>query len=135
MNIDRIDPWSGRQTNVPFYSTYLSFPWLTVKLKSHLYSGFGDGDNGGRNSNNRGALSVNQQIDFVMTATFSVIAIGDYFAPHGLVQLVEQHKRDYYISALEEHYQKYNKFMDKAIWFKGQQIEIDIHGRIAGEVR
>jgi cytoskeletal protein RodZ len=154
MNIDAVDPWNGQKTKVPYYSTYLSFPWITVLLKGNLFDDIlvenddNDGDNsvndnkiGSSNQENRadnrssgGALSQAQKFDLVFMATLLTTSLGDRFAPHGLVKLIQKGKKKEYIHALEKHYRDYGDYMDKAVWFKGQQIYINLDGSYAAAV-
>jgi len=139
MNIDRINPWTKSKTNVPFYSTYLSLPWVSVILKSHLDDSIYNGSDGG--GGNRGTrLSKRQQFDIIITATTWTMFLGDYFSPHGLIKLIENEEDDAdnvaamkYINALDEYYENYGDFMEKANWFKGQMIYINIDGTISSE--
>lgn len=132
MSVDRIDPWTGENTKVSYFSTYLSFPWITVLLKSHLQDGIEVREDKG--GNNRGALSVNQEIDMFIAAVTSTMLFGDYLAPHGLVKLVDEQRKNEYISDLEEHHEKYGDYIDKSSWFKGQQIDVDLFGKVRVEV-
>lgn len=123
MNVDRVNPWTGAPTKVPFYSTYLSLQWLTVNLKSQLFN------IGHSSSRSIGGLSHRQEKEVFTYAASLAISVGEYYAPNGLIKLVPKEKREEYIRALDEYYDKYGQYMDKATWFKGQHIEIDLFGR------
>ena len=133
MNIDRVDPWTGIKRKVPISATFLSLPWLSVSMKSYLYDGVGINDDG----RTRGSinLSHSQEVDFFSTAVVLVTHLGDIFAPHGLVRLIKTEKKREYLSALTTHYDQYGaKSSDRTSWFKGQQIYINLDGRVSSEV-
>lgn len=132
MNVDRIDPWSGDKTKVPLYSTLLSFPWLTVAMKEFFddeYHSTATVRGGTLNP-----LSQTQQMEMMSSAIVSTSVIGDYFAPHGLVKLISREKRKEYLNDLDEFYEENNEHLDKSIWYKGQQIKLNMDGTFQTEV-
>lgn len=133
MNIDHKDPWTGGRTNVPTYATYFSFPWLTVSMKEFFDDERQTG--GSARSGALGHLSQTQQMEFVSSAIACTMLLGDYFAPHGLVKLINGDKRRQYLDDLDEFYEENKNQLDKSIWFKGQQINLNVDGTFASEVR
>ncbi len=120
-------------------------------LKSYLYDGIGDGsdvhEEGGGNRGN--SLSHAQQVDIIITTVTTTMFLGDYFAPHGLVKLIENEDDDNngidnrnseaaameYINALDTYYEEYGDYMEKSNWFKGQMIYTNLDGTISLDVR
>jgi hypothetical protein len=133
MNIDHINPFTGNPTKVPKYSTYLSLPWLTVTLMSNLHDNTDESAEGKGDKRGVG-LSYSQQMDAIKQAIDSTSYLGDRFAPHGIVNLVERSKRNEYIDALDNFYGKYRDSLDKSTWFKGQMMFIDFSGKSVGKV-
>ena len=125
-DIDVVDPWNGSKRKVSYFSTYLSFPWLTVVLKNILDVGF--------KVRTEGALSDSQKYDIISTAVKLTTHLGDYFAPHGLINLIDRARKNEYINALQEHYEKYKDQMDEAIWMKGQNIYLNLDGTVNSAV-
>ncbi len=136
MIIDHINPLTGNPTKVPKYSTYLSLPWLSVTLKVNLFDKAESIEAaGGRGDARDLSLSDSQQMGAMKLAIVSTAHLGDRFAPHGIVDLVEQSKREEYIDALDSFYEEYNDSIDKSTWFKGQLMFIDFGGRLIEKVR
>lgn len=124
MSIDQKNPLTGEKTNVPYYSTYLSFPWLTTTLQ-HDADNYHQGEVG-----KRGGLSHSQKVGALSIAFKGTSFLGDKFAPHGIVKLVDDDRVDEYIDALEGFYEEYGNYMDKSTWFKGQLLFVDLSGDI-----
>jgi len=127
MHLDVVNPFTGAKTNIPLHASYLSFPWLTMTLregKESLHTG----------SDTRAGLKPSQQVGVLNSARGLTTALGDVFAPHGIVRLIDSSRVEQYISDLDEFHRKYGERTNKSTWFKGQMIHVDIFGRIIGEV-
>ncbi len=132
MNVDHIDPWTGVPTTVPLHSTYLSFQWLVVNLNSH-FRNIDENENSG-DIRSRTDLS-SQKRSFAKKVDELAPIVGDYFAPHGLIELIHlNEKKLEYITALDEYNEEYGQYTNKAKWFEGQQIEVNFFGKYIGEV-
>ncbi len=131
MNIDHVDPFTEQPTNVPYYSTYLSFPWLSVTLKQDLGNTVGSDEGAGGVLR----LSHGQQAGLFVTAIRCTMYLGDQFAPHEIIKLVDDgEKAEEYISALDNYYESYGNYIEKSIWFKGQHLYMSLSGKVVDEV-
>jgi hypothetical protein len=128
MNIDQIDPWTRARKNSSLFSTFLSFPWLTVTLKEALMvrkSSIEDGTN----RNSHPVLSKNYYVNGILTQLVQRFARwGDVFAPHGIVTLVNDEHADDYLDALDGFQEANKERLLKSRWYTGQQIYVHIDG-------
>jgi hypothetical protein len=60
-------------------------------------------------------------------------SLGDLFAPHEIVSLVDTADRNKYIEVLDEFDSRYGNTIEKASWFSGQQIRTGFDGTIIKE--
>jgi len=127
MNVDVKDPWTSSRKNVSWFSTYLSFPWLTVCLKEALMVSKQTG--AGVNRNEVPVFSKNFYINSLLShSVVNFSRIGDASAPHGIVSLVNEEDSEAYIDALESVHENYGKQLEGARWYSGQQIFLNLDG-------
>jgi hypothetical protein len=127
MNVDVKDPWTSARKNVSWFSTYLSFPWLTVCLKEALMVSRQKG--GGVNRNANPVFSKNFYVNSLLThSVMKLSLLGDASAPHGIVSLVNQEDSDAYIDSLDTFYESSGKHFKDARWYSGQQIALNLDG-------
>ena len=127
MNVDVKDPWTSVRKSVSWFSTYLSFPWLTVCLKEALMVSQQTGE--GATRNGPPIFSKNFYINSLLThSVVNFSKIGDASAPHGIVSLVNEENSEAYIDALESFHDHNGKQIDNARWYSGQQIFLNLNG-------
>lgn len=68
---------------------------------------------------------------FMGTAKMYLSDLTDSYFPHKVHNLVDSKNRDAFINALEQAYERGEPTIGgKASWFEGQQVDIDITGKI-----
>jgi hypothetical protein len=131
LNVDPRDPWTGKWKNVSWFVTFFSFPWLTVSLKEQLYLiGFERPNRGGTNPI---FTKDYYMLGLLASLTNKLGSLGDLFAPHGIVNLVDTDNREEYIDSLEEFDSQHGNTIEKASWFSGQQIRTGFDGLLLNE--
>lgn len=136
LSVDRIDPFSEEAnptTKLTSFASWLSLPWISTKFKEAYSSAHHRRGLGIENwKNNKYAMAL-----FLDLANVLQI-VGDYFAPHHVRKLVSDENADQHLRTLDELYlaKKFTgvrKERDRASWFAGQQIDLDIDGHITNE--
>jgi hypothetical protein len=131
LSVDPRDPWTGKWKDMSWFVTFFSFPWLTVSLKEQLYlMGF--------EKPNRGETTPISTKDYYILGMLAQLVIklgslGDLFAPHRIVNLVDTADRNKYIEVLDEFDSRYGNMIEKASWFSGQQIRTSFDGTLLNE--
>jgi len=133
LSVDRIDPFLKEQQQRPklnLFASWLSLPWISTKFKEAYVAA----DYRRRNGvvkwhNNKYAMALYLDLANVLQK------MGDYFAPHHVERLVSDENTAKHLQALDEAYQQQQQKeqREKASWFKGQQIDLDIDGKISAE--
>lgn len=131
LSVDPRDPWTGKWKDMSWFVTYFSFPWLTVSLKEHLYRiGFERPIRGGTNP----ILTKDYYMLGLLAQLVNQLgSLGDLFAPHGIVNLVDAADREEYIAALDESDKQLDDAIEKAKWFSGQQLRTGLDGMLLNE--
>ncbi len=138
-NVDTKNPFRPSQIwDVSWFSTYLSFPWLTVTLKEGLSQRSSDktkdGDDGTDSRVTNPMLSKNYYINGLLTQlTMKFGMIGEIYAPHGVVSLVHEENAYDYLDAMDKFQQVYGDRLKKSSWFAGQQVHLKLDGTIHSE--
>ena len=128
MNIDPIDPWTHVKKETSYFSTYLSFPWLTVTLKEALMTRKSNEDGVNRNSNP--VFSKNFYANSILTESTKRFAEwGDNFSPHGIVTMVKEEDAEVYLDTLDGFYEQNHDRLFTSRWYSGQQIMINMDGK------
>jgi hypothetical protein len=139
LSVDRINPFDHDQsTGMSWYTTWMSLPWMHVKFKEgYLISKSRLDRNKGKQT--KWADNMYMRSLFKDMAHF-LEEMGDLFSPHSIENLVDEHKADEYLAALDDAYLKDPQSQSssptkQANWFKGQQLNVDIDGTIDSEWR
>ena len=145
MSVDRSDPMTGKATNLSLFSSFLSFPWLTVFLKEGLYVKISkdndeavreieerekdddDDDDQLRRERSGGKRWVDS---FLFDCIYYFTMFGDAYAPHGLLSLVDEVNENKYIDFLDRIHQEIGDRIEQSRWFSGQQIEVALDGNL-----
>lgn len=129
MNVDQIDPWTRASKKVSYFSTYLSFPWLTVTLKEALMVRQKTTEDDGTNRNLHPILSKNYYVNGILTELVMRFGrFGDMFSPHGIVSLVSDEHAEEYLETLDSFHDFNKENTLKSRWYSGQQIYVHIDG-------
>ena len=137
MHVDRMNPWNGVRNSLNLFSSWLSFPWLTVIIKEGLVvAGIKDEDTEAVTTNRsiKTKFSKNKYVDKILQQAmiyFSVL--GDLFAAHGIVKLVDPRYHNDYLLTMDDEHEKRGKYSNQAEWFSGQQIYVGFDGRYHSE--
>ena len=136
LSVDRIDPFSeeaNSKIKLNTFQSYLSLPWISTKFKEAYSSAHHRRGLGIENwRNNKYAMAL-----FLDLANILQL-VGDYFSPHHVQKLVSDENAEQHLRALDELYlaKKITGVQDeneKASWFAGQQIDLDIDGTVTNE--
>jgi hypothetical protein len=102
-----------------------------VSLKEQLYLiGFERPNRGGTNPI---FTKDYYMLGLLASLTNKLGSLGDLFAPHGIVNLVDTNNREEYIDSLEEFDSQHGNTIEKASWFSGQQIRTGFDGLLLNE--
>lgn len=127
LDVDRIDPFASGNppTGLSWFSSWGSLFWLVNKLKQ-----------GHKAAHRR----LRQQQDhwrnnpyirsFMGTAKMFLNDFTDQYFEHRVHHLVADDNRDAFMKVLDD---SYTGSAARAVWFQGQQVEIDITGQIVNE--
>lgn len=122
LSVDRIDPFTHRPTGMSPYASWLSLPWMSVRLKAgYLASRFLNDD------------KENLVAHFFKCVWGLLEALGDLSSHHHHIVLVADADTEKYLQALDEAYSKQGEMQPKASWFRGQQISLNYDGSISNE--
>lgn len=131
MSIDPRDPWTGKWKDCSWFVTYLSFPWLTATLKQQFQSSV---------ENRQSRVDINPlytkeywSIGILAEVVKFFSSIGDIFAPHDIIRLVDDEDRERFINSLDDEYNLHSDHFDKSSWFAGQQILTTFDGLFKSE--
>jgi hypothetical protein len=138
LSVDRKDPFTLEPTDLSWFTSWLSLPWMHMKFKKgYLVSHSRLDRNEGRHTkwaDNKYAIALFQDMFNLLQAA------GDLFCPHRVENLVDETRADEYLQALDEAYARGQQSagsssLKKANWFHGQQLNLDIDGTIDSELR
>ena len=157
LSVDRIDPFSSSLPQDPkpklnLFASWLSFPWITTKCKeAYVSADFRRLNNVAKWSNHRYAMALFLDLANVLQL------VGDFFAPHHVELLVPHEHAQEHLQALDKASQMKQQQQqqqqqqpisssssssspiqpqdERASWFKGQQINLDIDGTVTNEWR
>ena len=137
MHVDRMNPWNGERNSLNLFSSWLSFPWLTVTIKEGLLvAGIKDKGSGDvtSNRNMKSNFSKNKYVNkFLQQLMIYSSVIGDLFAKHGIVKLVDPRNYDEYLLTLDNELEREGENSNGAEWFAGQQIYVGFDGKFHSE--
>jgi hypothetical protein len=137
MHVDRMNPWNGVRNSLNLFSSWLSFPWLTVIIKEGLLVA-GIKDKSGvdltTNRSFKAKFSKNKYVDKMLEQTMIYSSVlGDLFAAHGIFKLVDSRYYNDYLLAMDDALEKQGNDSNQAEWFSGQQILIGFDGKYHSE--
>lgn len=133
INFERKNPFTGSPTALSRFSSWLSFPWLSVTIKDgweiRLLEKEKEEKNGmAKKARSSMTLSDGKFIDHILHYSIIWFALlGDIFANHDITSMVE--KRDYesYISTLDDAAYSAQRM---ANWMQGQNIQVSLDGTV-----
>jgi len=134
MNIDRKNPFTGESLQLHSFASWFSFPWLMCSLNEavkDLLSEYSTEESRGLMSS---IASNSLMTKLLLRVILAFETIGDYYAPHGVVSLVDEKDTEQYIQALTVDYEQNKASLRKSTWFTGQHINVAFDGKVGDEV-
>jgi hypothetical protein len=144
LSVDRKDPFTQVPTGLNWYASWLSLPWMHVKMKEGYYISHSRLD---RNQGQATKWADNVYMRALFRDMTNVLEeTGDVFAPHRVENLVDESVAEDYLKALDDAYdvtmansraedESSSTKRTKANWFQGQQLNLDVDGTIDSEWR
>lgn len=152
LGLDRFDPFTGVPTGADLFATWLSWSWLSVKFRQgYRAERFRDGGEDAKGGAGGGGGGAGDET--ALSRLYGVLAhvfetLGDALSEHRVRYLVDDRDGDKYLRALDDAYaheeeeerrrRRLEKKGDgdsneenKASWFRGQYLSLDIDGSIA----
>lgn len=146
LSIDRMDPWTYQPTGMSVFSSWLSLPWMNVKFKEGYQLSMSRQSKAAAKRAEAGEPPVQSWKDHpYVKALFLdmrnlLMQTGDVLATHGVVNLVHESNATAYLRALDDQADaqqaklagngKKSHSQQKASWFRGQGLSIDVDGTI-----
>lgn len=124
-SVDAIDPFSWQSHGMTWWSSWLNFQWLFVRLQLG-YQASTRRINAGLSSKWTDHPSIRS---FLRSFGDVVAAVTDATA-HQLESLVSRQDEMEYLRAMDA---GYRESTNRASWFKGQQINVDLDGKVQSE--
>jgi hypothetical protein len=134
LSVDRMEPFTMTPTGMNWYTTWMSLPWMHVKLKEGYHIAKSRLD---RNKGKQTKWGDNVYMRALFRDMFNFLEVmGDIFGTYGIENLVDELKADDYLAALDDAYEEStSSSTKKANWFQGQMLNIDIDGTIDSQWR
>jgi len=133
LSLDRIDPFPPHApTNCSWYATWLNWSWMTTKFKQGYWGELFRNDR-------KGETPLCHVYKILWQA---LETLGDVLSTHHVQYLVDDDDADEYLRALDGAYGEDDSVVEntnsnvknnKATWFRGQYLSVDIDGSIAEE--
>ncbi len=91
INIDRLDPFTGKPKEIDVFSTYFSLPWLFWKFREALVT---------LNEYEKGSWK-----EWVLIKVVTCLGeLGDLLAPHAMLQVVKPEHNEKFLNSLDKFY-------------------------------
>eukprot|EP00816_Leptocylindrus_hargravesii_P005282 CAMPEP_0196815686 /NCGR_PEP_ID=MMETSP1362-20130617/51248_1 /TAXON_ID=163516 /ORGANISM="Leptocylindrus danicus, Strain CCMP1856" /LENGTH=506 /DNA_ID=CAMNT_0042192735 /DNA_START=12 /DNA_END=1532 /DNA_ORIENTATION=- len=143
LHIDYVDPFTGEPTGLSKFASWFSLPWLQVRMKDGYLAAhkrLKKQTRGNLNTDYLGAVAENKKwTDHkyyrILLRDIHDVASSfcDFLSPHFMASLIHRDNATAYLNALDLGYERSKETRDKSpVWFKGQQIEVDVDGSITG---
>lgn len=129
LEVDRVDPFIKNRdvmTGLSWWSSWGSVPWLRNKLKQGYHAALR------RVGTDVDDWKNNQYISSFFGHSSEWLGdVGDVFYKRFVNKLIDDDDRDEFLSRLDNDYNNNNNNDGTANWFAGQQVDLDINGKVA----
>mmetsp|Transcript_43663 Transcript_43663/g.105879 ORF Transcript_43663/g.105879 Transcript_43663/m.105879 type:complete len:157 (+) Transcript_43663:1283-1753(+) len=124
LNVDRVDPWTGRPTGLSWLASWISVNWATTKVKVGWKE----------LAQQSSSSSSNQLREIFLKLQECLITVGELVYEHRFVKLVNKTSSKEYLDAMDKLYdeqtRKSGSVPSRGSWFSGQQIDVGFDGMI-----
>mmetsp|Transcript_6094 Transcript_6094/g.13444 ORF Transcript_6094/g.13444 Transcript_6094/m.13444 type:complete len:247 (+) Transcript_6094:701-1441(+) len=129
--IDRVDPWKNTWTGLTWLASFANMNWVTVKFKQSV------SNTASRLTESRGNVTQMDEIHYFRLLFNEIFKYAkgamDQYASHDHLSLVAPENRDAFLDALDAGYEHIEDESQKASWYKGQQITVNLDGTLHKE--
>lgn len=135
LSVDNVDPFTGKRTGLDWFASWGSLAWSYGRFRSaynirtdRLAQPVETEEEKSSTTNTPAWYETKYLRSLLYDLSLFLLHTGDAFGTHRIERLVRPEKAEAYLQSFDE-----APPSKGAVWFKGQQINVDMDGKVSGE--